>query len=102
MVGNGGASLYDAKAAPVQDYLVYLSGLMKSVNKHYFPEKERKELAKEGEAMPDGSFPIRNEQDLKDAIRSVGRAKDPAAAKRWIKKRAKEMGKEATLPEDWK
>ena len=68
--------------------------LMKSVNKHYFPEKERKELAKEGEAMPDGSFPIRNEQDLKDAIRSVGRAKDPAAAKRWIKKRAKEMGKE--------
>ena len=34
--------------------------LMKSVNKHYFPEKERKELAKEGEAMPDGSFPIRN------------------------------------------
>jgi hypothetical protein len=51
--------------------------LMKSVNKHYFPEKERKELAKEGEAMPDGSFPIRNEQDLKDAIRSVGRAKDP-------------------------
>jgi hypothetical protein len=22
--------------------------LMKSVNKHYFPEKERKELAKEG------------------------------------------------------
>lgn len=57
---------------------------------------------REGEAMPDGSFPIRNEQDLKDAIRSVGRAKDPAAAKRWIKKRAKEMGKEATLPEDWK
>lgn len=38
---------------------------------------------------------------LKDAIRSVGRAKDPAAAKRWIKKRAKELGKESLLPEDW-
>lgn len=60
--------------------------LEKSLNKHDFPEKERRELAKEGEAMKDGSFPIRNAQDLKDAIRSVGRAKDPAAARRWIKK----------------
>ena len=67
--------------------------LEKSLNKHDFPEKERRELAKEGEAMKDGSFPIRNGQDLKDAIRSVGRAKDPAAAKRWIKKRAKELGR---------
>lgn len=75
--------------------------IMKSVNKHYFSEGERKKLAKEDEAMLDGSFPIRNTQDLKDAIRSVGRAKDPAAAKRWIKKRAKELGKESLLPEDW-
>ena len=45
---------------------------------------------------------LTSEKAAKDAIRSVGRAKDPAAAKRWIKKRAKEMGKEATLPEDWK
>jgi hypothetical protein len=72
--------------------------LEKSLNKHDFPEKERRELAKEGEAMKDGSFPI---QDLKDAIRSVGRAKDPAAARRWIKKRAKELGKESLLPESW-
>ena len=76
--------------------------IMKSVNKQYFPEKERSELAKEGEAMPDGSFPIRNTQDLKDAIRSVGRAKDPAAARRWIKKRARELGETGLLPEDWK
>lgn len=69
--------------------------LEKSLNKHDFPEKERRELAK------DGSFPIRNAQDLKDAIRSVGRAKDPAAARRWIKKRAKELGKESLLPESW-
>lgn len=66
--------------------------LEKSLNKHDFHEKERQALAKEGEAMKDGSFPIRNEQYLKDAIRSVGRAKDPAAAKRWITKRAKELG----------
>jgi hypothetical protein len=42
--------------------------LEKSLNKHDFPEKERQALAKEGEAMKDGSFPIRNGQDLKDAI----------------------------------
>jgi hypothetical protein len=34
--------------------------LEKSLNKHDFPEKERRELAKEGEAMKDGSFPIKS------------------------------------------
>jgi hypothetical protein len=76
--------------------------IKKGVNKHDFSEKERESLSKKGEAMPDGSFPIRNTQDLKDAIRSVGRAKDIEAARRWIKKRAKEMGEENILPEDWK
>ena len=76
--------------------------IMKSVSKHYFSKGERKKLAKEDEAMLDGSFPIRNTQDLKDAIRSVGRAKDPAAARRWIKKRARELGETDLLPEDWK
>ena len=76
--------------------------IKKGMNKHDFSEKERESLSKKGEAMPDGSFPIRNTQDLKDAIRSVGRAKDIEAARRWIKKRAKEMGEENILPEDWK
>ena len=76
--------------------------LYKGGNKHDFSTEERKKLAKKHEAMPGGSFPIRNEQDLKDAIKSVGRASDYAAAKAWIKKRAKELGKESLLPEDWK
>lgn len=70
-------------------------------NKHYFSEKEREELAKEGEAMPDGSFPIRNTQDLKDAIRLAGMAKNPNKARKWIKKRAKELGEEDLIPETW-
>jgi len=74
----------------------------KGGNEHDFSEKKRKTLSKEKEAMPDGSFPIRNTQDLKDAIRSVGRAKDEAKAKTWIKKRAKELDKEDLLPETWK
>lgn len=67
-----------------------------------FSEKERKNLAKKKEAMPDGSYPIRNTSDLSNAIQAFGRAKNPAATKRWIKKRAKELGKEDMLPETWK
>lgn len=67
-----------------------------------FSEKERKKLAKKKEAMPDGSFPIRNTSDLKNAIQAVGRAKDPDKAKAWIKKRAKALGKEDLLPDTWK
>jgi hypothetical protein len=62
---------------------------------------ERHKLADEGKALPDGSFPIRNRDDLKDAIQSYGRAKDKPEAKRWIKHRAKELRAEKELPEDW-
>lgn len=67
-----------------------------------FSEKERKKLAKKKEALPDGSFPIRNTSDLKNAIQAIGRAKDPDKAKAWIKKRAKALGKEDLLPDTWK
>ena len=66
-----------------------------------FSEKERKNLAEKGEAMPDGSFPIKNKQDVKDAARQWGRAKDPEAAKSHIIKRAKDLGCENCLPETW-
>ena len=52
--------------------------------------------------MPDGSFPIANVKDLKNAIKSVGRSKNPAAAKAHIKKRARALGNTKLLPEDWK
>lgn len=71
-------------------------------NKTYFSEKERQELAKKGLALPDGSFPIRNKQDLKDAIKSYGLAKNPEKAKKWIIKRAKELNATDLLPETWK
>lgn len=63
--------------------------------------KERRKLAEEGKALPDGSFPIRNREDLQDAIQSYGRAKDKNEAKRWIKRRAKELNAEGELPDDW-
>jgi hypothetical protein len=63
--------------------------------------EERRKLAERGEALPDGSFPIRNKEDRKDAIQSYGRAKDKAVAKRWIKRRARELDAEDDLPDDW-
>ena len=63
--------------------------------------KERRKLAEQGKALPDGSFPIRNREDLNDAIQSYGRASDKAEAKRWIKRRARELNAEKELPEDW-
>lgn len=52
----------------------------------------RREAEKKHETMAGGSFPIRNRADLANAKQSVGRAKNPAAARRWINKRAKELG----------
>lgn len=57
-----------------------------------FTDQQRGTLASKGEAMPGGSFPIRNKTDLAHAIRAWGRASDKAAAKAWILKRAKALG----------
>lgn len=64
-------------------------------------QQERDDLKDEGKALDDGSFPIANEEDLRNAIQSVGRAKDPEKAKRHIKKRAKDLDAEGLIPDDW-
>jgi hypothetical protein len=73
-----------------------------SMEKREFSQKQRDKLAGEGKAMKDGSYPIANESDLHNAITAVGRAKDPEAAKKHIKERAKAMGMTSALPDDWK
>lgn len=73
-----------------------------SSNKTKFTEEERKKLAKEGLALPDGSFPIRNKQDLKDAIKAIGLSRDYDTAKKWIIKRARALNAVDLLPESWK
>ena len=66
-----------------------------------FSQQEREAAAEKGQAMPGGGFPIKSEQDLKNAIRAVGRAKNPAAAKAHIKKRARALGLTKLIPESW-
>jgi hypothetical protein len=69
--------------------------------KREFSAKERKHLASTGAAMADGSFPIANEKDLKNAIQAHGRASDPDKAKAHIVARAKSLKLTHLLPADW-
>ena len=71
----------------------------KRINERKFTEEERKELAKKGLALPNGSFPIVNVEDLKAAILSYGMAKNKAEAAKWIAKRAKALGADDLIPD---
>jgi hypothetical protein len=69
--------------------------------KRAFTEDVRNQMAQEGTALPDGSFPIANSTDLKNAIAAFGRASDKDAAKNHIMKRAKALGQETLIPNNW-
>lgn len=65
---------------------------------------ERKSLAKKGNALPDGSYPIANCKDAANAIRSIGRAPESKRGKvrSHIRKRVKELGCSGSIFENWK
>lgn len=67
--------------------------------KRMYSREQREAMSESGEAMDDGSFPIADEADLKNALAAFQRAKDVDAAKAHIAKRAKELGLEEMLPE---
>jgi len=69
--------------------------------KRDYNSQERQRMAEMGQAMPDGSFPIKTRVDLSNAIQSVGRAANYEAARRHIIRRARAMGMVDMLPEDW-
>jgi len=69
--------------------------------KREYSEEARTDMATEGIAMEDGSFPIKTVADLKNAIRAYGRAKDKEKAKRHIVKRAQALMEQGLIPEEW-
>lgn len=71
------------------------------MEKRDYSSATRERMAREGTAMRDGSFPIANEADLRNAIQSVGRASNYDSARRHIIRRARALGLTALLPEDW-
>jgi hypothetical protein len=70
--------------------------------KRDYSRESRERMASGGKAMPDGSFPIANREDLRRAIQSVGRASNYDAVRRHIIRRARALGASDMLPEDWK
>ncbi len=82
---------------PESEVLIYKS----HVDKREVSTEEREKLAGKGQAMPDGSFPIANTSDLKNAVQAFGRAKNKPAVKKHIIRRAKALGKTDALPEGW-
>lgn len=69
--------------------------------KAMYTEDQRMEMADEGNALPDGSYPIANVEDLKNAIQAYGRAKDKGKAKQHIMKRARQLDAMDMIPESW-
>lgn len=59
-------------------------------------------LAQAGLAMPDGSFPIVNADDVKTAIAHIQRASDPKKTKEFIAARAAKLSVEGLIPDNWK
>ena len=64
----------------------------------------RERLAKERKALPDGSYPIRNVSDLKNAIQAYGRAKPgkKASVQKHIMRRARALNRADMIPDKWK
>jgi hypothetical protein len=52
----------------------------------------RRSAESRGDAMPGGRFPIRNASDLSNAKHDFARANDKPAVRRWINKRARDLG----------
>lgn len=95
----------EPKYTPTQ-FAELLKGLGKTpaadvIEKKDYSKDERDAAAKDGSAMKDGSFPIKNAGDLKNAIGLVGKAKDPGAAKAHVVKRARALNLVDKLPDDW-
>lgn len=102
--GDAGFSWSRAKWNQIQNAkksLDLLDEEDEDLEKRDYSASARRRMAQSGEAMKDGSFPIANETDLRNAIQSVGRASDYNAARRHIIRRARALGLTELLPEDW-
>lgn len=105
---NPSAKLILAKSIEGESTLVqveelheYKAPLPSEVFKREVSDDERQRLADRGAAMPDGSYPIANVGDLKNAVQAFGRAKNPSAVKKHIIRRARALNAVDQLPDEW-
>lgn len=73
-----------------------------STFKDYSPT-QREHAAEKGNAMSSGAYPINNVQDLKNAIKAFGRAKESekSTVKKHIIKHAKKLNHPELIPDSW-
>lgn len=92
-----------AEAALVASYYTAVEANADAIvaAERFFSEEVRQRYAKQGIALPDGSFPIPDRDALRRAVQAIGRASDYGRAKRHIIKRARALGATNMLPEDW-
>jgi ATP-dependent Clp endopeptidase proteolytic subunit ClpP len=68
-----------------------------------YTQADRDKQAGNGHAMPDGSYPIEDGEDLHNAIHAVGRGGDEHnAIRRHIIERAKALGMSEEIPANWR
>lgn len=92
-----GAGIFHAMATEEINELLAVTA-----TKREFDAASRRADAKSGAAESDGSFPIENATDLKNAMRAVGRSKNPAKTKAHIRARAKALGLTSMLSDAFK
>lgn len=100
---TGSIHVEDGEPIRSADFDAAIRAIFDKFAKRKFSDKEREAAASSGEAMRDGSYPIKDKEDLHNAIRAVGRGKNNshAAIRAHIKRRAKALGAEDELPADW-
>lgn len=75
----------------------------RDIAKRFFSQEKRDSMANSGAAMDDGSFPINNAEDVRNAVRLSGHHKNHSEAevRAHIVRRAKAVGAEGEIPEGW-
>lgn len=102
--GEGVRVMLMKRAGATDDMVIDFDEVKRAIRdlgKREFSQSERDSAADSGAALPDGSFPIKSKEDLKNAIQAVGRAKNRAKAMAHIKTRARALGASDMLPESW-
>ena len=71
-------------------------------NADKYSADDRKQMASKGHAMPDGSYPIADAEDLDNAIHAVGRGgADHDSIRKHIITRAAALGLSSKIPDNW-
>ena len=72
------------------------------LNADKYQQADRDNMAKSGQAMQDGSYPIADEEDLDSAIRAVGRGNaDHNSIRKHIIERAAALKLSSKIPDNW-